>query len=243
MVDVEDHHLIQSKYKAINALLPYAAQQEQDGKPEMLDAFLCAAKASRMLIFGWRHVRNYASGLTSNASPRAVILISPYIPWSNLIRGDVVEQWVVATSAVPHTEEITQSVVATLLQIAFDPGLSLHIPADVWSWLTKQPSLPPICPGRRCGSYEYVCEVVLGLRDIKIIKSYFLLIWSEWDELLPGGFEAICASTHEDFSVAGSGHHRAELIQHLDHILTQLDQGLEYLQQHNPYIKRVISRV
>ena len=235
MVDVEDHHLIQSKHKAINALLPYAVQQEQDGQPEMLDAFLCAAKASRMSKFGWHFIAPYANTLLSNTSPNAIIFISPYIPWDHLINaGYIVQQWAVAVSAVPYTEQVAQSVVITLLLIAYWPGLSQHIPTDVWSWLTKQPSLPPICLEHDRGSDPDVCEVVLGLRDIEIIKSYFLLIWSEWNTLHHGGFYTVCASIRKDFSKAGNGHHRTELIHHLDHILAQLGQGLEYLQQNNP---------
>ena len=237
MVDVGDYHLIQSKHKAINALLPYAVQREQDGRPEMLDAFLSAARASKMLRFRWRRVMQDASTFLSRVGPHAIILISPYISWDYWIGGDVVKQWVVATFAVPYTEEVAQSVVVTLLQIAFWPMLSLYIPADVWSWLSKQPSLPPICLGRKVGSDLDACKVVLGLKDVELIKSYFLLIWSEWCDLQPSGFGTLLASIHGNFSAAGNGHHRAELIQHLDHILLQLDQGLEYLQRHNPYIK------
>ena len=38
----------------------------------------------------------------------------------------------------------------------------------------------------------------------------------------------------EDFGGIGMGHHRADLIQRLDHVLGQLDRGLEYLRQYCP---------
>jgi len=46
--EAEDHHLLQSKYKAISALLPYVLQY---GQPEMVDIFLHGVKASRTLWF------------------------------------------------------------------------------------------------------------------------------------------------------------------------------------------------
>ena len=79
-----------------------------------------------------------------------------------------------------------------------------------------------------------IVQMVRNLKDIEILKCYLLLIWSEWDYLASGGFDESCASISEDFCGIENGHHRAELIQHLDRILAQLDRGLEYLQQHNP---------
>jgi len=235
MADAQDYHLIQSKRKAINALLPYAVYQEHAGEPGILDAFLCAARASKLLKFEWSHTRKYTGTLLTKASPRAIILASPHIHWGALTdRGDLVQQWAAATSAVPHTEEIAQSVVDTLLQIAFHSQLSPYIPANTWLWLTKQPCLPPICRGRYDGTRLPVAKAVRQLKDIEITKSYFLLVWSEWDYFTDLAFDESCTLMHENFSEAWSGWHQAELIQHLEHVLTQLDQGLEHLQQHNP---------
>ena len=41
-------------------------------------------------------------------------------------------------------------------------------------------------------------------------------------------------SIQEDFGGIGMGHHRADLVQRLDHVLERLNRGLEYLKQHNP---------
>ena len=237
MARVEDRHLIRSKHKAINALLPYAVLCERDGQPEMLDAFLHAAGASKMLKFGWSRARQYASTVLSKSSPRALALASPHVRWEFLTdRGDLVQQWAAATSMVPCTERVTQCVVDALLQIASQDGLFPHIPADTWSWLVKGPSLPPVCHGRDIGACQYLARAIRGFGDIEITKSYLLLIWSEWDYLASGGFDESCSSIREDFGGVGNGHHRAELTQRLDHILAQLDRGLEYLQQHNPNV-------
>ena len=235
VVNAGNYQLIQSKHKAINALLPYAALQEHGGKPEILDAFLSAARASKMLKFEWPRTRDYAGTLFSKASPHGIILGSPYIRWCYLTdRGDLVQQWAAAASAVPYTEEIAQSVVDTLLQIALYTHLSPYIPTNTWLWLTKQPSLPPICRGWHYGTCLPVAKAVRKLKDIEITKSYFLLVWSEWGYLTDDAFNESCASIYEDFSETWGGWHQAKLIQHLDHILTQLDHGLEHLQQCNP---------
>jgi len=235
MAEVGDHHQIQSKHKTINALLPYAVLQERDGQPQILDAFLCAARASRMLKFGWSRARQYASTILSKASPRALALASPHIRWEFLTdRADLVQRWAAATSTVPCTDEVARDVLDTMLQIASQDALLPQIPADFWFRLIKRPSLPPVCLGRDVGAHLHVAKVVRGLGDVEITKAYFLLIWSEWDYLASGGFDESCASIREDFGGVWNGHHRAELIRHLDHVLAQLDRGLEYLQRHNP---------
>jgi len=235
MAEVGDRHPIQAKHKTINALLPYAVLQERDGQPQMLDAFLRAARASKMLRFGWSRARQYASTLLSKASPRTLALASPHVRWEFLTdRGDLVQRWAAATSTVPYTEEVAQSVLDTMLQIASQDALISYIPSDFWSRLIQRPPLPPVCLGRDVGAHLHVAKAVRGFGDNEITKSYFLLIWSEWDYLASGGFDESCASIREDFGGIGNGCHRAELIRHLDRILVQLDRGLEYLQRHNP---------
>ena len=235
MAEVGEYHQIQTKHKTINALLPYAVLQERDGQPQILDAFLCAARASRMLKFGWSRARQYASTILSKASPRALALASPHIRWEFLTdRGDLVQRWAAATSTVPCTGEVARDVLDTMLQIASQDALLPHIPADFWFRLIKQPPLPPVCLGRDVGAHLLVAKAIRGLGDIEIAKAYFFLIWSEWDYLASGGFDESCASIREDFGGVWNGHHRAELIRHLDHVLAQLDRGLEYLQRHNP---------
>jgi hypothetical protein len=213
----------------------------------MLDAFLRAARASREKKFTWHRVGQYSSRLLHEASPRAAVLVFPFIRWDWLAdRGDLVQRWAAAVSAVPYTEEVGYSVVDVLLQIASQTALLPHIPVDVWSWLTKRPPLPPICLGRYVGTCTSVVKAVRALNDIEVLKSYFLHVWSEWNRFLSDSlykmwnrsssdsFYEMWISIQEDFGGVEMGHHRADLVERLDYVLGQLDRGLEYLKQHNP---------
>ena len=234
MVEAEDRHPLWSKSKAITALLPYAAWRERDGQPEMLDTILWAARASGILWFMWRHVDKIVGMLLSESSPRATVLASPHILRYQLRdMEDLVRHWIAAVSAAPDNEEIAQGVVDMLLQIASQGGPQ-YIPVDLWSWLTKRPSLPLICLGRDSGADDSIVEAVRALKDIEILKSYLLLVWSEWNTLYAEDFNKICTVIQEDFGGIGMGHHRTDLVQRLDHVLGQLDLGLEYFQQQYP---------
>jgi hypothetical protein len=181
-----------SKCKAIATLLPYAIQQEQDGQPEMLDTYLRAVGASKEWEFMWHHVGRYASELLRRASPRAIVLVLPHIRWDWLAdREDLVQLWATAVSAVPDTEEVASSVVDALLQIASQHDLLPLIPANIWLWLTKQPRLPPICLGRNVGTCAHVVKAVRALKDTEVLKSYFLLVWSQWNHFSPGSLDGM----------------------------------------------------
>lgn len=101
--------------------------------------------------------------------------------------------------------------------------------ASVWQWLIKRPGLPPVCRGRDVGTTTRVIDAVRDPRDIEILTSYLLIDWSESDS-----FCKMRTSILEDFRGLGMCRHRADLVQHLDHVLGQLDRGLEYLKLHNP---------
>jgi len=236
MARAGDSDTLFSKRKATMALLPYMVRQEQDGQPEMLYMLQRAAGASKTLGFSWHHAEQFAIKLFSKATPRAIVLASPHIPWR--INGDLVRKWAAATSAVTHTEEVAQSVVNTLLWIASLSRLSPYITADVWSWLKRQPQLPPVCWGRHSGSSPEVVKVVRGLKDIEVLKSYLLIVWSEWSTLWDDGSKEMCASIREDLCGIGMGCHQADLTQRLDDVLRQLDRELEHLQQHKPDLRK-----
>ena len=232
MAEAKDHHPLWSKNKAITALLPYAVWRERDGQPEMLDTILCATRASKIYWFMWCHVDQFVSMLLSEASPRAIVLASPHVLRYQLRdMEDLVRCWIAAASAVPYSEEIAQGVVDMLLQIASQDGLQ-YIPVDLWSWLTKCPSLPPICLGRDSGTRGPIVEAVRALKDIEVFKSYLLLVWSEWDTFYSDDFDKICTLIRVDFGGIGMRHHRTDLVQRLDRVLGQLDRGLEYFQQY-----------
>jgi len=181
MVEGEDWRPIESKRKAITALLPYALRKERDGEPEMFDTFMRAVGASKDRDFMWYPITQYASGIPHETSPRAIVFVLPHIRWCCLTaREDLIQRWAAAAFSVSYTEEVAQSVVNTLLQIASQRELISHIPADAWSWLAKRPSLPPICRGRDVGTRAHVVRAVRALKDIEALKSYFVLVWSEW---------------------------------------------------------------
>ena len=240
IAEAEDHGSLKSKLAAIAPLLPYAVREERDGKPEMFDAFLHAARASRVRWFLQCRVSQFASTLLSEASPRAIALASPHISWGQLTDGrDLIERWATTVSALPYTEEIARGVVDTLLQIASEEELEPYIPVGLWSWLTRQPSLPPICWGRHVGKSLYVLRAVQAFKNPEVLKSYLLLVWSEWDGYhWPYHLNEACTSIRESFGGIEMGDHRADLVQRLDDILKQLDHWLEYFTQHDPEFEK-----
>ena len=89
----------------------------------------------------------------------------------------------------PVYEGVAQVVVSTLLWVAAMDGTIPHITVDVWSWVTKQPSLPFPCEGRFHGSRRCIVKVVRELEDIEILKSYLFFVWSEGNSLRDDGFD------------------------------------------------------
>ena len=61
--------------------------------------------------------------------------------------------------------------------------------------------------------------------DLGVLKSYFLLLWSEWFHIdsWSGGLTEMQISIQEDFGGIGMGCHREDLIKRLDHVLGQLN--------------------
>ena len=238
-ISAGDPDQIYSKRKAITALLPYAFLQAQAGQHRVLDVCLHAARASKWAGFLWYHIQRFpVASLLNEESPvsikQAFILISPHLSWPRRMDECWAQQWVAAASAVSYTDEIGQSVVDTLLQIASNSSLQPYIPVDMWSWLRTSPPLPPISAGRYRGNSQVVFQVVQSLGDIETLTAYLLLIWSEWETLKITN--EVHALIREDFSGIGMGYHRKQLLQHLDHVLGELELGLGHLQQHNPHI-------
>jgi hypothetical protein len=158
----------------------------------MLYIFLDSVRSSREWEFTWHRLGKYASELLEEASPHAVVLVLPYIQWDLLkYREDWVRRWAWAVSAAPDNERAARSVVDTLLQIASKEELLPHIPVNVWSWLTRRPHLPAVCLGRNVGTCAHVVKAVRALGDIEILKSYFLLVWSEWNHFSPDGSNSL----------------------------------------------------
>ena len=242
MVDAADPDAIFSKHKAITAFFLHATRQQQDGRREMLDTFLRTARASANLWgFMWHRIKPPMTRLLDEKSSvslkRAAILASPYFPWGEL-RDDehFVQLWAAGTSTIPYTNEVVRSVADTLLQISSNPSLQPQIPVDMWMWLNQRPSLPPVCTGRYWGRSHGVFQTVRSLGDAGTLTSYLILVWSEWEYLEDESLLEMYALLREDFGGTWVERHRTDLLQHLDHVLAQLDLGLECLQQYDPRI-------
>ena len=208
----------------------------------MVDAILCAARASYFGKFMWHRTQPYLAPLfdpqSSHTLDRAVVLASPHVAWGDILDSpEAVSRWSAAVSVVSYSEEIGQSVVDALLQIAAVDSLRPHIPTDIWAWLERQPSLPPVCRGRKGGTWPQIVHHVRLLGDIEILKSYFLLVWSEWRFHSGPSLNEMVTSIKEDFSGIKMRSHRDDLLRRLDHILEQFDRGLEYFKQHYPSLE------
>jgi hypothetical protein len=110
----------------------------------------------------------------------------------------MIQRWAAATSAVSYTEdwEIARNVADGLLRIASECELLPHIPTETWSWLTKWPHLPFVYLGHRVGTCAHVVKAVRALKDIEILKSYFLLVWSNLRPLGSSGCRSDCPLFH-----------------------------------------------
>jgi len=240
MVETNDPASIYSKRKAIAAFFLYTVQQGKDGEHEMLDMFLQLAKASKQPNPTQAHIEQPPAAVLPNgespvSTKTVFILLSPHLPWEQLANNhDLVQLWTSAISAVPYTDEIAQSVVSTLLQIA--DHTSLQLPVDTWSWLNKCLLVPPVCKYCQWGSSQSALQIILGLGDIETLTSHLSLVWSEWCYLDEEGYNKMVVLIREEFSGIRMEGHRKRLLQHLGYILGQLDQGLEHLQQQKPDI-------
>jgi len=246
MIKVTDSGRIRSKCKAIGVLFPYAVRRERHGDYMMLDALLCATRVSQGPM--WARVKPFISNLFNEASPWAIVLVSPHMDWDwrNLEDNrNLISHLAAAAAAVPYIEENCQNVVEALLDIASTSTLRPHIPISIWAWLKKRLVLPPSCLGRLSGTEQGVVHQVQAFGDTELLKSYLLLVWSEWDHII-GKFGApteMRISIREVFGGIGMGHHWKDLVERLDHVLGQLDQGLGYLKQHKPSLGKTHIQV
>ena len=241
--------MIHSKRKALTALFPYVVLRVKDGKREMFDAFLRVVRSSRRSGLMWFYIEPLLSALLDEKTPTppkwAAILVSPHVPWWQFEDGGRLIQLLAdassafeytdASSAIEYADDVGQSVVDTLLQVA-----SWKLPAisaGMWSWLNMRPSLPPVCSGRYWGSRETVVKMVRALEDIETLTSYLLLVWSEWDFLMPRGFDEMCTLVQEDFSGEEMVRHRKDLLHCLGYVRGELERGLGHIQQYKPELK------
>ena len=237
MVRIEDSDQIWSKRKALIALFPYFVWQDRGGADRMVDAFLGITRSPKIGGFMTEPITTLLA--EANSTNRVVTLLSPYANWGTWRRlsESTVTWWAASASTIPYTEKVGQSVVAALLRIASNDHLQPYIPIDIWAWLKKRPSLPPICEGRKLGTSDHVVRRVRELGDVELIESYFLVVWSEWDRIYDGGLREMCISIREDFGGIGMWRSRENLINRLDHVLGKLGVEVEQLWKQNPDLR------
>jgi len=234
MARAKDPDQVKSKSKALVALFPYAVRWERGGGRRMVDAYfdIFMVPEARRLVAEKIVLR--LDEASPNSPNWVVTLMLPYAEWRSRCNPNIVTGWAGAALAVQYTEKVGQNVVDALLRIASDSSLQPFIPVDIWVLLKKRPSLPPKCDGLMKGTQGRVVRRIREIGDIELLESYFLLVWAECHWVYDTGLTEMCTSIREDFGGIGMGHHRDVLIKHLDHVLGQLDMGLERLKQHHP---------
>ena len=241
MVEVADRDVVFSKRKAISALFPYAIYLEQCGDPRMVDVILCAARASYFGTFMWHPIQPYIDTLFNRkivpSLSRVVALASPHATWDDMLDGPkAVVRWAAAVSVVPYTEEVGQSVVDALLQISSVDSLRPHVPIDIWEWLKRRPSLPPLSRGPQIGARARIVRHIRGFKDVEILTSYFLLIWLERSRLEQPFLREVQISIQQDFGGVEMQNHRKDLVEQLDRLQQKLYRRMDDLKPYDPKV-------
>ena len=234
--------MLWSKFKAISALFPYAARLAQGEQREMFEVILHVSSKLSSRGFMWRRIGTSIISWFHESSPpslnHAITIGAPCADWTRDLYTQVaVARWAAAVSATPYSDAVCQSAVGALLLIAYNNTLRPQIPIEIWALLKRQPLLPAICRGRMWGTTQDVVRHIRGLGDIELLKSYFLLVWSEWNYLFFDGLGEMKEIIREEFCGIAMLRDREDLTERLDHVLRQLNRGVEYLQQHNPQIR------
>ena len=240
MVEAADG-VLESKCEAISALFGYAIL-ERGQQQQMANAISHALQAlDRRRGYVWDLVDPYTPilfcGPNTPSMDWLIILLSPYIFWDDKCRNkSYVIKWAAAASAVPYTEEVGRDVVSALLQIACYDSLRPHIPVEIWTWLKKPLTLPPLYRRRGIKTTRNTVHYIRGLGDIEIFKSFFILSWLEHNDV--DDKDNMENLLREDFCGIGMWGHRKDLIKRLDRVL----EGYRNRSDENSdsYVSRVI---
>ena len=217
-----------SEVRTISALLPHAISLEQHGQQRMANAIMNAVRASRNRYF-MASIKPYTAVLFGKPSSPfrnwVITLVSPHIDWKGTADGEnTVVEWAAAVSTVPDAEEVSQSVVDTLLKIAPIESLRPHIPDVVWARMKQREPPPALDFGWRWKTTPATVRYVRGLGDPEITKSYFLHIWSDGYKECGNSLKEMEVAIRGDFGGIGMRCHREELINQLDKVLEGLRQ-------------------
>lgn len=134
----------------------------------------------------------------------------------------MMQLWLKTVSVLPYTDNVGQGVVDTLLQMASNHKLQSHIPPLAWDWLKRQPVLGPDSQGLKYGILSTVVSQIQSLQDVGLITSYLFVIWSEWSDLDELGCRWMLHLIREELGGIRAAGYRVNLIQRLDHVLSQL---------------------
>ena len=143
--------------------------------------------------------------------------------------------WIMAASALSYTNDVGQSVVDTLLQMASRSDLQPYMPELAWDWLKKRPVFNSQCLGHHVGTAENVVQMVQELGDVGLITSYLFIVWSEWSCITHWQFQLMLHLIREELSGVGVAGYRSDLIQRLDDVLPQLEPGSSQKQQYEEF--------
>jgi len=235
----------ESKHKATIAFLPYAARREKDGegKPSNTSKHTPPCRqilTKHLAISHW--VFKMGTQLMEAELPISLkyIMLDAFRHWHPFpyYTNDIdtmMQLWMTIASALPYTNDVGQSVVDTLLQMASNEELLPHIPVPAWDWLKKRPPLHPGCRGLRWGTDEGVVQMVRKLGDVGIIASYLFVVWSGRDYFFSSEFKAMSHLIKGELSGIGVVEHRADLIHRLDCVLPQLKPGSRTEQQYKEF--------
>ena len=136
----------------------------------------------------------------------------------------MVTRWAAAVSVVGFSTRV----VDTLLGLASLKTLRPAIPVEIWACLKEQPSRSP-----EYWEARLLVRYVRQLGDVNILKSYFLLVWSEWTTLTDSVVFETRVSILKNLGGIEMQYHREDLIKRLDHILKELDRWLDYRNRFN----------
>ena len=235
MIKDAPHYDISTKRKAIATIFHFAISLERDGQQGMFDLALQVLRhAPGLQRFMWSQAQRHTDALFQESSApslnRAIVHTSPHRPW-NCWNENEVARWATAVLAIPYTEQVGRSVVDATLQIASSDSLRPRIPIGVWALFKNQPSLPSHCWGRAMGAGPDIIRHVQGLGDCEILKSYFILVWSEWRYIPNYHINAAEISIREAFCETDGGHHLGDLVRRVDQVLGELGRGLGHFRQ------------
>ena len=210
------------------AFLPYASRQEENGVGKLSDVLFCTAKfsppSSRIPHWTFKLARYLETVLPISLKRAAVDAFRhshSLLEHSSNI-GAIMQRWIEAASMLPYTDDVGESVVDTLLQMAFRDGLRRHIPVEAWGWLKKRPILHPKCQGLKFGASPEVFQSVREVGDLELVTSYLFIVWSKWGWSYPEGSIAVLEFIRSGLrGVEGAGY-RADLIQRLDDVISQM---------------------